>query len=202
VADEVRNLAQRSAEAARDTSRLIEESVQNAEEGVLITENVAKTLEDILNATSKVNDLVQEISAAAEEETKGIEQINIAVSELDKVTQINASNSEESASAAEELSSEAVRLNSQADTLNTQAIDIRELVSNFKLSANTFQAAEKPEPLKQTEQEIRKRVPGEDRNRERNKALSVIRERKGGNGGKDASPESVIPLDDDDFGDF
>jgi methyl-accepting chemotaxis protein len=110
VAQEVRNLSQRSAEAAKNTSNMIEESVRNADGGVKVSEEVAKTLTDIVGGATKVNDLIAEIAAASQEQTKGIDQVNVAVADMNKVTQQNAANSEESASAAEELNSQAEEL--------------------------------------------------------------------------------------------
>ncbi|MFP4521241.1 MAG: methyl-accepting chemotaxis protein [Fibrobacterota bacterium] len=110
VAEEVRNLAVRSAEAAKNTAQMIDESVKNAEGGVSISEDVAKSLQEINDKAIKVNDLVAEIAAASEEQNKGIDQVNTAVNQMNQVTQQNASNSEESASAAEEMSSQAQEL--------------------------------------------------------------------------------------------
>jgi methyl-accepting chemotaxis protein len=112
VAEEVRNLAQRSAQAAKNTADMISESVKNAEEGVKISTDVTKTFEAIVTSVKKVNDLINEIAAASQEQSQGIDQVNTAVAQMDKVTQQNAANSEESASAAEELSSQAEELQS------------------------------------------------------------------------------------------
>ncbi len=122
VAEEVRNLAQRSAEAAKNTADMINESVGNAENGSKICEEVAKALEAIQEGNKKVNDLIAEIAAASDEQSKGIDQVNTAVAEMDKVTQQNAANSEESASSAEELSS--------------QAEELQSMVAQFELSEN------------------------------------------------------------------
>ncbi len=111
VAEEVRNLAMRSAEAAKNTSAMIEESVKNSESGVNIAGQVAKMLEEITTASGKVNDLVAEIAAASQEQTQGIDQVNTAVNQMDKVTQQNAANAEESASASEELNAQAEQMN-------------------------------------------------------------------------------------------
>jgi len=107
VAEEVRNLAMRSAEAAKNTASLIEESVTNAKNGVAISAEVGKMLEEITTSATKVNALVGEIAAASAEQSQGIDQVNTAVAQMDKVTQSNAASAEESASAAEELSSQA-----------------------------------------------------------------------------------------------
>src|SRR3954468_22964441 len=102
----------RSAEAAKNTSAMIEESVQASRNGVAISADVAKTLEEITSAAAKVNALVDEIAAASREQATGIDQVNTAVGQMDKATQSAAANAEESASASEELSSQAEQLNS------------------------------------------------------------------------------------------
>ncbi len=110
VAEEVRNLAMRSADAAKNTADMIEESVKNAKNGVTISAEVSKTLEEIVNGVQKTSDLVGEISAASDEQAQGIDQVNTAVNQMDKVTQQNAANAEESASASEELSAQAEQM--------------------------------------------------------------------------------------------
>jgi len=110
VAEEVRNLAQRSAEAAQNTSQLIEKSQENANNGVSVADEVATQLSSIKDSSEKVNTLIAEITAASREQAQGIDQVNTAVSEMDKVVQQNAADSEESASAAEELSSQAAEM--------------------------------------------------------------------------------------------
>ena len=110
VAEEVRNLAQRSAQAAKNTADMIEASVKNAEGGVQIAAEVSKSFGAIADGAKKVNDLIAEIAAASQEQSQGIDQVNGAVAQMDKVTQQNAASSEESASAAEELSSQAEEL--------------------------------------------------------------------------------------------
>jgi len=110
VAEEVRNLAMRSADAAKSTEDMIAESVKKADGGVKITEEVAKSLEQIVDRISKVGDLIAEIAAASKEQAQGIEQVNTAVANMNQVTQSNAASAEVSASAAEELKSQAAEL--------------------------------------------------------------------------------------------
>jgi hypothetical protein len=117
VAEEVRNLAMRSAEAAKNTSNLIEQSVNNSRNGVQICGEVKKALDEIVNSIGKTTDLVGEISAASSEQAQGVDQINTAVSQMDKVTQQNAASAEESASASEQLSSQAESMNQIVDQL-------------------------------------------------------------------------------------
>ncbi len=109
VADEVRNLAQRAAEASRSTSQMIEGSVSTIQSGVALAEGANGAFTKVEASAGKVGGLVAEIAAASQEQTKGVEQINRAVAEMDKVTQRTASNAEESAASAEELSSQAAR---------------------------------------------------------------------------------------------
>ena len=111
VAEEVRNLAMRSAEAAKNTASMIEESVKNSKNGVDIAGEVGKVLDEIVGSIGKTTDLVSEIAAASAEQAQGIDQVNTAVAQMDKVTQQNAANAEESASASEELSSQAESMN-------------------------------------------------------------------------------------------
>jgi methyl-accepting chemotaxis protein len=111
VAEEVRNLAQRSAEASRNTSALIEQSIKSADNGVQISKEVGEALQGITESSRRVNDLVAQIAAASNDQTHGIEQINSAIGQMGTVTQQNAANAEESAAAAEELSSQVEELN-------------------------------------------------------------------------------------------
>jgi len=110
VAEEVRNLAQRAGEAARNTAALIEGSVKNAENGVGVAGETAKALEEITASAQKVSALISEIAAASSEQAQGIDQVTTAVTQMDQVTQQNAANAEESASASEELSAQAEQL--------------------------------------------------------------------------------------------
>lgn len=103
VADEVRNLAMRAADAARNTAVLIEGTVKKISDGSALVKTTNGAFEQVAQNTVKVGELVGEIAAASSEQAQGIEQVNIAVTEMDKVTQQNAANAEESASASEEL---------------------------------------------------------------------------------------------------
>ncbi len=133
VAEEVRNLAMRSAEAAKNTSAMIEESSKRADNGVNIAQRVGEALEEIVGNTQKVSSLIGEISAASSEQAEGIGQINQGVSDLDRVTQQNAGNSEELASNAEQTAA--------------QVSSLRDLVNQFtgKSSAGS-PALQRPAP--------------------------------------------------------
>jgi methyl-accepting chemotaxis protein len=117
VAEEVRNLAQRAGEAARNTAALIEGAVKNADQGVSVASEAAKDLREISASVQKVSDLVSEIAAASKEQAQGIEQVATAVARMNQVTQSNAANAEESASASKELNAQAEQVNSMIQEL-------------------------------------------------------------------------------------
>ncbi|NIA15002.1 MAG: DUF3365 domain-containing protein [Nitrospiraceae bacterium] len=117
VAEEVRNLAQRSAEAAKNTAELIEGAQKNASNGVAVSNEVGKILEQVATGIGKVTQLMVEISLASDQQTQGIDQVNITVAEMNQVTQSNAENSEDAAAASEELSLQANDLNEMVDVL-------------------------------------------------------------------------------------
>ena len=121
VADEVRNLAQRCAQAAKETASKIEDAVQKSAVGADISAKVAKSLEEIVGKARQVDEMAGEVAAASQEQSQGISQVNIAVTQMDKVTQSNAANAEESAAAAEELTA-------QAESLKEAVSDLLRLV--------------------------------------------------------------------------
>ncbi len=107
VADEVRNLSQRAAQAARETGDLIEQTVNRVQRGVELNATTNSAFVRIGESANKVADLVAQIARASNEQAKGVEQVNAAVAQMDRVTQSNAASAEESSSAAEQLTSEA-----------------------------------------------------------------------------------------------
>jgi hypothetical protein len=111
VAEEVRNLAQRAGEAARNTASLIENSVKAADVGVSLAANVNDIVGQSTVASRKINDLVAEIASSARELAQGIDQISAAVRQMDKVTQSNAAAAEENSAVGEELSAQSQTLN-------------------------------------------------------------------------------------------
>jgi methyl-accepting chemotaxis protein/methyl-accepting chemotaxis protein-1 (serine sensor receptor) len=110
VADEVRNLAQRCAQAAKDTAALIEESIAKSNDGKTKVDQVAVAIRAITEESAKVKTLVDEVSLGSQEQTRGIEQISKALTQMEQVTQQSAANAEESAAAAEELTAQASTL--------------------------------------------------------------------------------------------
>jgi methyl-accepting chemotaxis protein len=119
VADEVRNLAMRAADAAKNTSGLIEGTVKKIKDGANLVSSTNEAFSEVASSASKVGELVGEIAAASNEQAQGIEQVNTAVAEMDKVTQGNAANAEESASASEEMNAQAEQMKGVVEELIT-----------------------------------------------------------------------------------
>ena len=117
VADEVRNLAQRSANAAKETAAKIEGAISKTGQGVELSRKVAETLNEIVTKARQVDELVTEVASASREQTQGITQINLAVSQMDKTVQSNAATAEESAAVAEELNGQAANMQQIVDEL-------------------------------------------------------------------------------------
>jgi methyl-accepting chemotaxis protein len=123
VAEEVRNLAQRSAKAARETTEMIENSIKKTEVGTKIAQDTSAALEDIVAGATKVTDLISEIAAASKEQAQGIKQINQGLQQVDQVTQQNTASAEELASAGEELSSQSVQLKGMLARFKLRRLD-------------------------------------------------------------------------------
>ncbi|OZI68681.1 methyl-accepting chemotaxis protein [Bordetella genomosp. 1] len=132
VAAEVRSLAQRSAQAAKEIKTLIEDTVHKIGQGSDSAERAGATMQDILSAVQRVTDIMGEIAAASAEQADGIEQVNRAVAQMDEVTQQNAALVEEAAAA--------------AGSMQDQAADLRGAVSAFKLQGGTPTQADAQTP--------------------------------------------------------
>ena len=130
VAAEVRNLAQRSASAAKEIKTLIGDSVEQVEAGAKLVHDAGKTMDEVVTSVRQVADIMQEITAASAEQSAGIEQVNQAVLQMDQVTQQNAALVEEAAAAAE--------------SLQDQAQTLTELVGVFRLQAQAERSAVPP----------------------------------------------------------
>jgi methyl-accepting chemotaxis protein len=128
VAEEVRSLAQRSAQSAKETAAKIEDSVARSEHGVQISSKVAQSFEEIVTKARKVDEFVGEIATASNEQTQAIRQVATAVTQMDKVTQSNAASAEESASASVELSA-------QAEMMRESVSGLRRLIRGGGASA-------------------------------------------------------------------
>ncbi|CNE28681.1 methyl-accepting chemotaxis protein [Yersinia nurmii] len=110
VASEVRNLAQRSAQAAKEIEGLIAESVSQVNNGTSLVQNAGQTMENIVRSVTHVRDIMAEIASASDEQSRGITQVSQAISEMDSTTQQNAALVEESAAAADSLAEQAILL--------------------------------------------------------------------------------------------
>jgi methyl-accepting chemotaxis protein len=119
VASEVRNLAQRSAAAAKEIKELITASVSNVDAGTKLVDQAGATMEQVVGSIRRVTDIMAEITSASQEQTSGIEQVNGAIAQMDQVTQQNAALVEEAAAA--------------ASSMQDQAAKLAEVVSVFKL---------------------------------------------------------------------
>lgn len=122
VASEVRNLAKRSADAAKEIKALINESTEKVSAGTALVDKAGKTMEEVVSAVKQVTDIMGEITAASTEQSRGIEQVNQAISQMDDVTQQNAALVEEAASA--------------ASSLEEQSQNLAAAVSAFKVNEN------------------------------------------------------------------
>ena len=123
VATEVRNLAQRSAGAAREIKGLINDSVAQVESGARLVDEAGHTMREIVDSVHKVSSIVGQISSASDEQRAGIEQVNQAISEMDQVTQQNAALVEEAAAAAEAMQEQAARLADAVSVFKTAQVD-------------------------------------------------------------------------------
>ncbi|MDP2759715.1 MAG: methyl-accepting chemotaxis protein, partial [Sideroxyarcus sp.] len=121
VAGEVRNLAQRSAAAAKEIKTLIGDSVEKVEGGSKLVAQAGQTMEEIVTAIKRVTDIMSEITAASQEQSQGIEQINTAITQMDEVTQQNAALVEEAAAAAESLEEQAQNLSVSVGTFKVDS---------------------------------------------------------------------------------
>lgn len=129
VADEVRSLAQRSAAAAKATAGKIETALKNNEEASRLSQLVGESLEEITGKVAVTDSLMGEIAAAAREQAQGIEQINQAIGQMDKVSQSNASSAEQAAAAAEQM-------DAQAGHLKEQVAGLRQLIGGHAIAGS------------------------------------------------------------------
>jgi methyl-accepting chemotaxis protein len=144
VASEVRSLAQRSASAAKEIKTLIDDSVAQVAQGSMLVEQAGATMSDVVDSVRRVTDVVGEISSASQEQSEGIEQVNLAITQMDEVTQQNAALVEEAAAAAQSLQDQAGRLS--------------EVVSIFKLGNHGLAAPVVRAPAKSPATDITPKV--------------------------------------------
>lgn len=129
VATEVRNLAQRSAAAAKEIKVLISDSVQKVENGSELVSNAGKTIGEIVVSVKKLNDVVSEIAVASQEQSEGISQVNLAITHMDATTQQNSALVEQAAAAAKSLQGEAATLAKIVSTFKVSTSGSTEIVT-------------------------------------------------------------------------
>jgi ABC-type transporter Mla subunit MlaD len=185
VADEVRNLAMRAADAAKNTAELIEGTVKSVHDGTQLVGRTNEAFSIVAESSSKVGELVAEIAAASNEQSEGIGQINTAVTEMDKVTQSNAANAEETTHSSDEMNDQAKQMKVMVDDLvalvrgsNSGA---KRALSKVKYSSNT--EIHKPQTISASAKIVE------------SNSIKDFHTKK-------VSPERLIPMDDEDFKDF
>ena len=178
VADEVRNLAVRAAEAAKNTSDLIEGTIETVKKSGELTKITQEAFQDNVDIAIKVGQLVDEIAAASHEQAQGISQIGKAVSEMDKVVQSTAASAEESASAAEEL-------NAQAEQMKRSVRQMVEIITGDADAGSSAPVTHSPAPKAQ--KSVQKLLPP---------TAARAQEKRSDR------PEVVIPFDKEGFQDF
>jgi len=141
VAGEVRNLAQRSASAAKEIKELISDSVGKTTEGTKQVENAGNTMQEIVTSVKRVSDIIGEIAAASQEQSLGIEQVNDAIMKMDDVTQQNTALVEEAAAAAESLMEQADELMNAVSVFQLEGESVRSAVSNKRALTSPLRSA-------------------------------------------------------------
>jgi methyl-accepting chemotaxis protein len=191
VADEVRNLAIRAAEAAKNTAGLIEGTAKKVKEGFDIVQETDAEFREVANTVKKSEALVDEITAASQEQAKGIEEVTNAIDRMDKVVQQNAASSEESASASEEMNAQAAQMQVFVQELTALMSGKTANKTNGAAQSSQIIGNDSPSPRKLSKsKETPKKLTATPGNINENTSGKVI------------SPEKLIPLDDDDLGDF
>jgi methyl-accepting chemotaxis protein len=180
VADEVRNLAMRAADAAKNTADLIEGTVKRVKDGADLVTSTNEAFGEVAISSSKVGELVGEIAAASNEQASGIEQVNKAIADMDKITQTNAAYAEESASASGEM-------NAQAEQMKDVVGELVALVGG-----NGNKADRRNHAVIGKENDDATEVGTGTR-----KALAAPVKKA-----EEDKPDQVIPMDEDDFRDF
>ncbi len=190
VAEEVRRLALRTSDAAKETEAIIERSRSASTGGLSIAEEVSDFLEDIDSKTAKVNELVSEITAASLEQSQGLEQINRAMGHVDGVTQKNAAGAEQNASASSNLKAESEHLQSIVGNLNKLVTGDGQMVDTTARSTT------------KSSRENEKNIFKSDKKEDPKPFRSEKKESKNVSKDDDLDIDDLFPMDDDDFEDF
>jgi len=180
VAEEVKNLAGRSAMAAKETAEIIEASIEQVKGGNEIATQTNEAFGDIVERIKKTSDLIGEISVSAKEQSEGMGQISSAMNQVDHVTQQNASSSEETAAAAEELNAQAnAMLDTVAEVAKMVGVDISALMASTNSVSSSSYNAEAPKIVPTRRKIVAKKAPK-----------------------KEEQAEDIFPLDEDDLKEF
>jgi methyl-accepting chemotaxis protein len=186
VAEEVRNLAKRAAESARNTAGLIEGTIQKVKEGSGLMSVTHESFTKVAGSATQVAELLAEIATASREQSQGIDQVNKAVGDVDKVTQQNAANAEESASASEELAA-------QADQMKVMVNELLTLIGGNAGTRKGLQAKAASGQAKEPAPAGRGPVAAA-RAKQASAPKAAARQRP--------DPKQIIPLETEDFRDF
>jgi methyl-accepting chemotaxis protein len=187
VADEVRNLAMRAAEAAKNTSNLIQNTIKVVRNGNELTNLTQQAFKENVEISSKISHLVDEISEASQEQAQGIDQVNKAIGEMDNASQKNAANSEETAASSEEMRAQAVQIKSHVrDLIRTvEGNDTSETSTQISQNRSVHPAESVVPRLRKSGAKPAK------------KTVEMMPPEP-----KEIRPEQVIPFDDDELADF
>jgi methyl-accepting chemotaxis protein len=199
VADEVRNLALRAADAAKNTADLIEGTVKKVKDGSELVGKTAEAFAEVATSANKVGELVGEIAAASNEQAQGIDQVNKAMADMDKVTQQTAANAEESASASEEMNAQAVQMKGAVADLGALVDGSRNATAggrqlDYRHDENHALQVTNAKTGQRIKTENHKGLPAPA---EKNKAKEI----KAGYT-KEVKPEQVIAMGGNEFSDF
>ena len=194
VADEVRNLAMRAAEAAKNTAELIDTTISRTKQGTEIVAKTNQAFKEVAEVSGKVEELVSEIASASQEQAQGIEQVNKAMTEMDKVTQQNAASAEESAAASEELSAQSATMQGFVAGL----VDLVGTTGNKQKRAKV-KSSKINLPWRRKSKAAAASRPDRALPAPAPRAKADPRPQKAAVNNK---PEDVIPLENDDFSDF
>lgn len=197
VADEVRNLAIRAAEAAKNTASLIEGTIKKIKDGTDQVNKAADAFQLVAGGTGKMGHLVGEVAAASSEQAQGIDQVNKAIAEMDKVVQQNAANAEESAAASEELNAQAAQMKGYIEELVFVVNGSGRKAARSQSGLKAKKAEAFPISVKPSKSLRIPRLTPQRQTNGKGKEPVVAKVR-----GIQARPEQLIPFDDADISDF
>ena len=144
----MRNLAQRSASAAKEIKALIGDSVEQVEIGSKLVRDAGLTMDEVVGSVRRVADIMQEITAASSEQSAGIEQVNMAIVQMDQVTQQNAALVEQAAAAAESMQDQATALNEVVSVFRLSGTHAAQMVPASNVTTLRRPAGAAPRPVR------------------------------------------------------